>query len=58
MLRALVEFRIRGVKVIFAVNGYLQTLNPPIVDQHTILVPSSDPRCFHRGKNLDNCESC
>ena len=57
MLRALVEFRIRGVKVLFfpTPRPICFTQIYP-TDQHSLLIPFTYPRCLHCWKNLDNCE--
>jgi len=57
MLRALVEFRIRGVKV-----RPLSTHRPTCftqtypADQYSLLIPFTYPRCLHCWKDLDNRE--
>ncbi len=56
MLRALVEFRIRGVKVSPTATpypSYADSLEPG-VDQHPILVPPIDSRYLHWRQNLDD----
>jgi pyruvate carboxylase len=56
MLRALVEFRIRGVKVSsLHIWTYVFTQRPPI-DEHTLLIPFADARRLHKRKDLDNRE--
>lgn len=57
MLRALVEFRIRGVKVSCVVALHSTNTNSiPVlgVDQHPILVPLVDSRYLHWWQNLDD----
>lgn len=58
MLRALVEFRIRGVKVSLAVTPYSTYADSiePGVDQHSIFVPPIDSRYLHWRQNLDDGE--
>ena len=56
MLRALVEFRIRGVKVCFMHDRCFPTHD--CTDQHSVLVPSFDTRCFHWWKDMDDCQCC
>ncbi len=56
MLRALVEFRIRGVKVSLTATpypSYVDSLEPG-VDQHPILIPPIDSRYLHWRQNLDD----
>ena len=60
MLRALVEFRIRGVKVSYrSVDPFIlgfSLLKSSSTDEHPLLVPSVDARRLHWRKDLDNCE--
>lgn len=54
MLRALVEFRIRGVKVrIYIALLFVYTDQLP-KDQYPFLIPTPYSRCLHRRQNLDN----
>lgn len=55
MLRALVEFRIRGVKVrSFRRSTYFAQTS--LVDQYSILIPFAYARCLYCRENLDNRE--
>ena len=56
MLRALVEFRIRGVKVCgpFLLVNFARLAQPQSPDEHPILIPPLDPRHLYRWKDLDN----
>lgn len=57
MLRALVEFRIRGVKVWPGFHFFSTVLTSTCLkDEHSFLVPPPDTRRFHRRKDLDYCE--
>ena len=58
MLRALVEFRIRGVKVrsLRIHSSSFPRASIVSVDQHTLPVPPSYPRRFYWRKDLDNSE--
>jgi pyruvate carboxylase len=52
MLRALVEFRIRGVKVGLVHDRYFCTHS--CADQYSVPVPSADERRFHWWKDMDH----
>lgn len=55
MLRALVEFRIRGVKASCSIYPGLPVLTRcMLIDQHTFPLPSPHPRHLHWRENLDN----
>ena len=54
MLRSLVEFRIRGVKVYYYSSQEIIEFKDMFSDEHSILVPSSDARCLHCREDLDN----
>jgi pyruvate carboxylase len=57
MLRALVEFRIRGVKVrSFSTHRPTCFTQTYPADQHSLLIPFTYPRCLHCWKDLDNRE--
>lgn len=59
MLRALVEFRIRGVKVgpsaLIGRSRMLMLTTLLFADQYSVPLPSVDPRRLHRWKDLDYC---
>ena len=55
MLRALVEFRIRGVKASCSCYlGFPVLTKCMLLDQHTFPLPSPHPRHLYWRENLDN----
>lgn len=55
MLRALVEFRIRGVKASYNIYPGFPVLTRCMqLDQYTFPLPSPHPRHLHWRENLDN----
>jgi len=54
MLRALVEFRIRGVKVRVKLLLLWNNIDLNLVDQHSLSLPSPYSRYLHRWKDMDD----